>query len=106
MRAPEGFYTVNQLSKILEVSIRTIHHYDDMKVLTPAKRTEGNYRLYTPNDLLKMKKIIVLKEGGMSLKDIATAVKAKDFKITDDHLDSLEFRIKKLQGLLEEARNM
>ena len=44
---------VKELSKLTKVSVRTLHHYDKIGLLTPSIRLENNYRVYSETDLLK-----------------------------------------------------
>lgn len=61
---------VNKLSKMTGVSVRTLHHYDNLDLLKPSVRLENGYRLYTEEDLLKLQQIIALKFFGFNLSQI------------------------------------
>lgn len=52
---------VKELSKLTKVSVRTLHHYDKIGLLTPSIRLENNYRVYSEADLLKLQQILALK---------------------------------------------
>ena len=80
-------YTVQQLSKIAGISIRTLHHYDRIGLLLPAKRTEKGYRIYQKPELLKLQQILFYKELGIPLREIKDILNAKDF----DLIKALEF---------------
>lgn len=43
--------TVGEAADFLGVSVRTLHHWDHIGLLSPGWRTNGNYRLYTPEDM-------------------------------------------------------
>lgn len=47
-----------QLSKLTQVSVRTLHHYDKIGLLKPSLRLENGYRLYSEKDLLLLQQII------------------------------------------------
>ncbi len=51
-------YTVKQVSELAGVSIRTLHHYDQIGVLVPKARTEAGYRLYAEEDLIRLQHIL------------------------------------------------
>ncbi len=80
-------YSVQQLSKIAGVSVRTLHHYDRIGLLKPAERSEKNYRFYGKTELLKLQQILFYKELDFSLKEIAKILNDPDF----DFLKALEF---------------
>lgn len=80
-------YSVQQLSKIAGVSVRTLHHYDRIGLLKPAERSEKNYRFYGKPELLRLQQILFYKELDFSLKEIAKILNDPDF----DFLKALEF---------------
>jgi len=63
---------VKEFSQLTKVSIRTLHHYDQVNLLKPSVRQPNGYRLYTSADLFKLQQILVLKFFGFSLKQIKT----------------------------------
>lgn len=85
-------YSVQQLSRLAGVSVRTLHHYDQIGLLKPAERSEKNYRFYGKAELLKLQQILFYKELEFSLKDIAKILNDPDF----DFLTALEFHQVKL----------
>lgn len=62
--------TVNEVSKKTGVSIRTLHYYDQIGLLTPHEVTESGYRLYDDEDLKRLKDILFFKELEFTLKQI------------------------------------
>ena len=69
-------YTVGQLSKKTNVSIRTLHYYDEIGLLHPSNKADNGYRYYTKNDMVKLQQIIVLKKLGFTLSKIKEMMKA------------------------------
>lgn len=63
-------YTVGQVAKLAHVSVRTLHHYDELGLLTPSERSEAGYRLYTESDLERLQQVLFYKELGFSLDEI------------------------------------
>jgi DNA-binding transcriptional MerR regulator len=63
--------TVGEIAKVSGVSVRTLHHYDEIGLLTPSKRTEAGYRMYADEDLGKLQQILFFRELGFALEDIA-----------------------------------
>jgi len=60
-------YTTGEMAKLCNVSVRTVQFYDTKGVLHPSDLTEGGRRLYTDNDLTKLRLICTLKAIGLSL---------------------------------------
>jgi DNA-binding transcriptional MerR regulator len=63
-------YTVGEVAKLAHVSVRTLHHYDEIDLLTPSERSEAGYRLYTLEDLERLQQVLFYKELGFSLEEI------------------------------------
>lgn len=64
-------YTVKRLAKLAGVSVRTLHHYDQIGLLAPSERTEAGYRLYGEQELLRLQQILFYKELDFSLEAIS-----------------------------------
>ena len=64
-------YLIRQFATLTGVTIRTLHHYDRLGLLSPTQRTESGYRLYTTEDLVRLERIMVLRYIGLSLRQIA-----------------------------------
>ncbi|RYJ45675.1 MerR family transcriptional regulator [Flavobacterium beibuense] len=96
----EKKYTVKQLAEIAGVSVRTLHLYDSMGLLSPLVRSEANYRLYGTKELLRLQQILFYRELDIPLKEIALLLDDPDF----DELQSLkahrEMLISKKERLL------
>ena len=60
-------YSISQLYKVLEITTRTIRHYEDLGLLAPARR--GQTRVYSPADRIRLKLILRGKRLGLSLDD-------------------------------------
>ena len=71
--------TVKQLAQKCGVSVRTLHHYDAIGLLRPAKTTEAGYRLYDEAALERLYLILLFRELGFRLKDIRGILDAPDF---------------------------
>lgn len=63
-------YKVREFAKLAGVTVRALHHYDRLGLLTPSRRTGSSYRLYTERDLARLEEIVVLKFLGIPLKEI------------------------------------
>jgi len=63
-------YRVKQVAQISGVTVRTLHHYDHIGLLSPHQRSEAAYRLYTDDDLLRLQQILLCREMGLPLERI------------------------------------
>ncbi len=67
-------YTVGTVARLAHVSVRTLHHYDELGLLEPSARSDSGYRLYTDADLAQLQQVLLYKELGFSLEAIADAL--------------------------------
>jgi DNA-binding transcriptional MerR regulator len=67
-------YTVSELSRLAHVTVRTLHHYDEIGLLRPAERGHNGYRRYTEVDLRRLQQVLVFKELGFALDAIARII--------------------------------
>ena len=63
-------YTVSQVARMAGITIRTLHHYDQIGILKPADRTEAGYRLYGEPELLRLQQILFFKELELPLDEV------------------------------------
>jgi len=78
-------YTVGAVAELTGVSVRTLHHYDETGLLRPSGRTAAGYRLYSPQDLQRLQRVLFYRELGFGLDTIAVII--DDPESTDaDHL--------------------
>lgn len=62
--------TVKEVSRLSGVSVRTLHHYDNISLLKPTQVTEAGYRLYDDAAIQRLYLILVFREFGLPLKEI------------------------------------
>ena len=67
---PPGYMTVGEVAKKMDVTVRTLQHYDKEGLLSPSATSGGGRRLYTDKDIVKLHQILSLKHLGFSLDDI------------------------------------
>jgi MerR family transcriptional regulator, thiopeptide resistance regulator len=63
-------YTVGEVARIAHVSVRALHHYEEVGLLAPSGRTGSGYRLYALDDLEQLQQVLFYKQLGFSLEDI------------------------------------
>ena len=101
--------TVKEVSKLTGVSVRTLHHYDKIGLLMPAKVTEAGYRLYDDRALQRLHSILLLKELQFSLKDIKEILDDPGFDPMDalsQQIALLELQKQHLEDLISHARKI
>ena len=64
-------YTTGEIAKLCGVSVRTVQYYDDRGILIPSALSEGGRRLYSEEDLKRMRIICFLREVGLPINSIA-----------------------------------
>ena len=65
-------WTVGQVADVFGVTVRTLHHYDDVGLLVPSERSAAGYRLYTDGDLVRLQQIVVYRRLELPLDEIAS----------------------------------
>ncbi|MFJ9946492.1 MerR family transcriptional regulator [Kitasatospora sp. NPDC091207] len=80
-----GGYSVGAVAKIAKVTVRALHHYDEIGLLTPRGRTPAGYRRYQDTDLDRLQRILFYRELGFPLEEIA-AILDDDSVSPSEHL--------------------
>ncbi|HEY1125265.1 MAG TPA: MerR family transcriptional regulator [Sphingobium sp.] len=97
-------YTVKQLARLSGVSVRTLHHYDEIGLLKPAFIGENRYRYYGREELLRLQDILFHRELGVPLQEIARllAHDGRDrLQILAAHREKLAERVERFRQLLQ-----
>ncbi len=76
-------WTVGEAARLSKVSIRTLHHYDEVGLLEPSDRSDAGYRLYTVDDLERLQQILLFRELGFALPEIRSIVLDPSFDRAD-----------------------
>src|ERR1044072_4673372 len=71
-------YRVSRVAALAGVTVRTLHHYDDIGLLVPGERTSAGYRVYTEADLERLQQIRFYRELGFGLDEIAVLLDTAD----------------------------
>jgi DNA-binding transcriptional MerR regulator len=62
--------TVKEVSRLTGVTVRALHHYDEIGLLRPSERSASGYRLYAHADLVRLQEIIAWQQLGFSLREL------------------------------------
>jgi DNA-binding transcriptional MerR regulator len=84
-------HTVGDLARKAGVTVRTLHHYDQIGLLSPSDHTDAGYRLYDSSDVARLQQILFYRELGMSLDEITRAMSEPGF---DRHRALVEQRVR------------
>jgi MerR family transcriptional regulator, thiopeptide resistance regulator len=87
-------YTVGRVADLSGVTIRTLHHYDEVGLLSPGGRSAAGYRIYEDRDLERLQRILFYRELGFTLGEIST--------ILDDPRTDTLGHLRRQRGLLNE----
>lgn len=101
--------TVNEVSKMTGVSIRTLHYYDQIGLLSPTSVTEAGYRLYDDTALERLQHIMLFRELQFPLKDIGDILNASNFdrnKALDQQIELLTLKKEHIENLITFARGI
>ena len=101
--------TVKEVSILTGVSVRTLHHYDAIGLLKPARITEAGYRLYDDPDLQRLQTILLLRQLEFPLKEIKDILDAPGFDpvaALEQQIKLLELRREQLDKLIAHARQL
>ena len=93
---------VGKLASQTGISIRTLHYYDEIGLLSPPLRTDTEHRLYTPDDVKKLQKIMSLRQLGFSLEEIRSCLERPEFSLK--HV--LQLHITRLQEQIAQSHQL
>ncbi len=101
--------TVHEVSELTGVSVRALHHYDQLGLLKPAEVTEAGYRLYDEDSLTRLQSILLFRELQFPLKDIGAILDSPTFdrnRALDQQIQLLELRKEHLENLIDLAKGI
>lgn len=111
-------YTTGELAKAAGVTVRTVQYYDSRGILLPTDFSEGGRRLYTDEDLKKLKVICYLKELGLGLNDIGKILEADNAenvikllleeqkKVLEAEMSERKAQLERIAGIQKEMQSM
>ncbi|RWR14015.1 MerR family transcriptional regulator [Siminovitchia fortis] len=70
---------VKEVAELTGISVRTLHHYDEIGLLSPGRKAESGYREYTDEDLETLQQILFFRELGFPLKKIKDVLNSPSF---------------------------
>lgn len=107
--ADSATLTVGRTARLVGVSVRTLHHWDETGLVHPSGRTPAGYRVYSGTDVSRIHRVLVYRELGFSLADIGQILDDPHTDMTD-HLRrqhaALTERITRLQRMVDAVDHM
>ena len=101
--------TVHEVSKLAKVSVRTLHYYDSIGLLSPSTVSEAGYRLYDDTALERLQYILLFRELGFPLKEIKMILNSSDFdrnRALEQQIELLTLKKEHLENLINFARGI
>ncbi len=97
-------YSVKQLADLANISVRTLHYYDEIDLLKPSFIEKNGYRKYERKELLKLQQILFFRELDFSVEEIKRIMSNPRYSTTSALLDQrsmLELKRKRISGLIK-----
>ena len=101
--------TVQEMSRHTGVSVRTLHHYDAIGLLKPARVTEAGYRLYDAESVRRLQSILLLRELDFPLREIGKILENTAgcaAEALEEQIGLLEEKRRRLDRIIAQARRM
>ena len=100
----KDIYRIGELVKQLNINKETIRYYERIGLISETTRDKNGYRIYTKEDMEKIKFILIVKDFGFSLKEISTLIHdeilCEDIKsikkIVEDKVNEINTKINQL----------
>ena len=111
-------YTTGEIAKLCNISVRTVQYYDTRGLLVPSELSEGGRRLYSEDDLKRMRIICFLREAGLPINSITALLCDKNpnstimlllgeqEQILREELAEREEKLRLVEGIKRELREL
>lgn len=96
--------SVHEVARLTGITVRTLHYYDEIKLLKPTIVTDAKYRLYTNDDLSKLQEVLFFREVGFALKEIKSLITAHGYNREEAlkrHIKILKAQQQRIDELIE-----
>jgi DNA-binding transcriptional MerR regulator len=90
-------WKVGDLASKTGLTVRTLHHYDEIGLLKPSLRTEAGHRLYTTGDVVRLQQVLSLRQLGFSLEEILGCLDQPGF----EPVQVLRLHVRRLREQIE-----
>jgi len=93
---------VGELARRTGLTVRTLHHYDEIGLLKPSLHTEAGHRLYTGDDVARLQQVLSLRQLGFSLEEIGDCLGRPGFS----PLEVIRLHVARLREQIELQRQL
>lgn len=102
-------YTVGELAQRAGLTVRTLHHYEHLGLLRPAGRSDAGYRRYGEADVLRLHRVLALRDAGLPLKAIVPLLDGEAprplAEVLQGQIEQIEAQLLAQETLLQTLRN-
>src|SRR4028118_1419848 len=105
----EGNWKVGELADTTGLSVRALHHYEEIGLLVPSERTEAGHRLYSEDEVVRLQQIASLRALGLSLDQIRGFLDEEGpspTRVIELHIARLKERIEAERKLCERLESV
>jgi DNA-binding transcriptional MerR regulator len=88
---------VGELARRAGLTVRTLHHYDEIGLLNPSLHSEGGHRLYTADDVARLQQVMSMRQLGFSLDEVRSCLAGEGFS----PLEAVRLHVAKLREQIE-----
>src|SRR3954470_10421571 len=93
---------VGELARRTGLTVRTLHHYDEIGLLKPSLHTEAGHRLYTADDVARLQQIVSLRQLGFALEEVKSCLDRSGFS----PLEVIRLHVARLREQIELQRGL
>src|SRR5690349_3152892 len=93
---------VGELARRTGLTVRTLHHYDEIGLLKPSQHTESGHRLYSAGDVTRLQQVVSLRQLGFSLEEVRDCLDKPGFSV----LEVLGLHATRLRDQIEFQRRL
>ena len=102
-------FKVGELARRVGVSVRTLHHYEDVGILVPSERTDAGHRLYGRDDVERLARIVALTRLGLSLDETRQCLddaRWSPLRLVEQHLERARAVLDEQQELCDRLQHL
>ncbi|SDH18479.1 DNA-binding transcriptional regulator, MerR family [Lentzea fradiae] len=94
-------WSIGDLAKASGLTVRTLHHYDEIGLVVASERTPSGHRRYTPDDVRRLYQVRSLRQLGLSLEEVRSALSRSDSlrPLFEAQLAALTTRARQVEAL-------
>lgn len=102
-------WKVGELARATGLTVRALHHYDEIGLFVPSERTSAGHRLYAEREVERLYRILALRRLGLRLDEIAALLDDESVSLVETvrrHLEQVERELENRRRLLERLRGL